>query len=371
MQVKINSYITRQEPTEEQAIENALKIVEAYDAINENRLGEEVVTKLYYIVPSLGKILVVVNDADKEILGVNSNVLANTNITDYPIERLPSNVIEYKELIIKKDSSLTAEQILNAGQSIAEEAAERTMPYKIPIVKVINYNTNEQSYLVMPSVFGDNIFNSISGIVNTGDADAGNNVITNGSFKTIINTYEEFELLENPISSIELPMKAILEDPQGKAGKFTRGAYVEFQVPVDDESIVTDLKGSVFEIKNAVKSGSSGSGFGVDAHAYGEIKNFSIKMSGERTTVIGNVKNYYGDDSKNLTFTNAKFDFSELSYDSLIYSNGPKIHFVDCNFTLPTKKINIAKNRAYADFTNCIFHYVDTNENETVNMRID
>jgi len=176
MQVKINSYISVDNLTEEQAVEHAISMVNAYDTINESRLGE-VVTKLYYIVPVLGKIIVVVNEADKEILGVDSNILANTNISEYPLERLPASVIEYKELIVKVGSSLTMEQIFNAGQSIVEDAAEKVMPYKIPVLKVINYNNTDTDALVMPGVFGDNIFSSVSGIVNSGNAEAGDEVI--------------------------------------------------------------------------------------------------------------------------------------------------------------------------------------------------
>ena len=177
MKVIINSYININDVTEAEAIDLALEMVSERDTKNEQRAGEEVITKLYCVLPVLGKILVVVADSDKEILGVDSNVLANVNIAEYPLEKLPTQLIEYKELIIKKGSSLTDTNILNAGQSIANATALKVMPHKIPVVKVINYNNADVSSLVVPSVFGANVFTSVSGIVNGGDADAGDGVI--------------------------------------------------------------------------------------------------------------------------------------------------------------------------------------------------
>jgi len=175
--VKINSYINVDSVTEEEALTKAMSLVNGYDSINNNMDSSNVVTKLYYIIPKLGKILVVVNDQDRDDLGVDSNVLANVNIEDYPIEKLPSTIVEYKELIVKMGSSLTDTQILDAAQAIADETAITALPYKIPVVKIINYNTTSGSQLVIPSMFNAGVFTSVSGIVNNGDATAGQDVL--------------------------------------------------------------------------------------------------------------------------------------------------------------------------------------------------
>ena len=173
MKVKLNLYINVNDINEDTAIDKAVKMVGALDTINEDTVGEELVTKLYYVVPKLGKIFVVVNDADKKTLGVESNVLANTNISDYPLEKLPPQMVAYKELIIKKGSNLSSDDILNAAQALLSK-----MPTDlVSVVKVINYNDNLPSKLVMPSIYGDHIFKSVSGIDNSGDAKAGQNII--------------------------------------------------------------------------------------------------------------------------------------------------------------------------------------------------
>ena len=162
MKVKLNLYINVNDINEDTAIDKAVKMVGALDTINEDTVGEELVTKLYYIVPKLGKIFVVVNDADKKTLGVESNVLANTNISDYPIEKLPSQMVAYKELIIKKGSSLSSDDISSAAIAMIND-----MPSDlISVVKIINYNDDYPSQLVMPIIYGDHIFKSVSGIDN-------------------------------------------------------------------------------------------------------------------------------------------------------------------------------------------------------------
>ncbi|MDO8454088.1 MAG: BspA family leucine-rich repeat surface protein [Sulfurimonas sp.] len=179
MNVKINAFVSNENLTEQEAIFQALNMVVVKDKQNELS-DKDVVTKLYFIAPKLGKILVVVNNADRDALGVPSNILANTNIADYPLERLPAQIIDYSELIIKFGTHMSGESILNVGQSMAEKSALRIMPFKIPVVKVINYNTDVQDFLILPSVFGANIFTNLSGIVNNGDSSVGTFIIENG-----------------------------------------------------------------------------------------------------------------------------------------------------------------------------------------------
>jgi len=181
--VKINSYVNTLNITEEEALTTAQSLVNGYDRVNNIINGENVITKLYYIVPTLGKIFVLVNDADKAELGVDSNIIANTNISEYPFVKLPSKIVNYKELIIKKGSDMTPENIVNVAQYMADKATAESYPYQIPVIKVINYNNNEPSYLTLPSMFNGNVFmveNIPAGIATTitdGDIESGLTII--------------------------------------------------------------------------------------------------------------------------------------------------------------------------------------------------
>jgi len=175
--VKINSYVDAVTSTEEEALTKAMALVNGYDNVNNSMDSDNVITKLYYVTPVLGKILVVVNDEDRDELGVSDNVLSNVNISEYPLERLPSTIVDYKELIVKLGSSLTDTQILDAAQAIADETALTALPYKMPIVKIINYNTTDIGKLVIPSMFNAGVFTSVSGVVNNGDSEAGQDVL--------------------------------------------------------------------------------------------------------------------------------------------------------------------------------------------------
>ena len=192
MKVIIKSHIDIVTENENEAVELAKNIVSGFDDVAERVSGEEIVTKLYYIVPKIGKILVVVDDEDREILGADSNVVASTNISSYPLEKLPSKILEYRELIIKKDSSISSDDMLNVAQAISEKTADEVFPVKLPIVKLINYRDEEASKLVIPSVFGEHIFESVSGVVNAGDADIGKVIISELSVPDVV-YLEEFD----------------------------------------------------------------------------------------------------------------------------------------------------------------------------------
>lgn len=180
--VKINTYVDTAVDTVETGLNKAMAIVNAYDNYNGESIEGDVITKLYYILPILGKILVVVNDEDRDTLGVTDNVLANTDISNYPLVKLPSQILEYKELIIKIGTVMSEQDILNAAQAIADSSSVSLLPYKIPIVKVINYNDVLPSTLILPSVFGDNKFLSTdSTLINNGDSTAGGVVLDGGS----------------------------------------------------------------------------------------------------------------------------------------------------------------------------------------------
>lgn len=176
-QVKINAFVDVDVTTVAEAESLATIQAEAMDASNEIRFGSAVVTKMYYVCPKVGKIIVTVSEADRVILKQDSVILSVMNIADYPLERLPSQIVDYKEFIVTKPSTLTEDDINNGAQYIAEQAAAKSMPFKIPVVKVINYNTQGLEKLVLPSMFGAATFLSLSGISSSGDAGAGANIV--------------------------------------------------------------------------------------------------------------------------------------------------------------------------------------------------
>jgi hypothetical protein len=179
MNVKINAYVEVKEITEAEAISDALVRVGNFDTINEASSGDLIVTKLYYIAPKLGKILIVVTETDRITLGVDSRILTNENIVDYPFAKLPPVISSYKELIVKKGSFLSEAQILDAGQAIVEKNSVKVLPNKIPVLKIINYNNNGVSQLVMPSIFNGNSFLSTDAVVvSSGNPDAGLDVLS-------------------------------------------------------------------------------------------------------------------------------------------------------------------------------------------------
>jgi len=183
MIIKINSFVDVSDKTETEALVNALSIVQAYDVVNNKNSKEAVITKLYYIVPVLGKIFVVINDEDKAFLGLSDNILANVLITDYPLVKVPSQIVEYREVIVKIGSTLTDTEILDAAQVVANRIALDVLPDKIPVIKVVNYNNSNPSKLVMPSIFGTNLFYTIlipdveALILNSGNPVAGETIL--------------------------------------------------------------------------------------------------------------------------------------------------------------------------------------------------
>ena len=175
--VKIESYINNTNINEADALADALLMVNALDNVNNTKSTSGVVTKLYYITPILGRILVVINDEDKLSLGLTSNILANKLISEYPLAKLPANIVDYKELMVSFGSTLTDIQIFDAAQSVADNTTSNSK--KVTIVKVINYNTPEDSELVMSSTFGTHkfILNLNQTIINEGNTKLGSNIL--------------------------------------------------------------------------------------------------------------------------------------------------------------------------------------------------
>ena len=178
--IKINSYIDTELTTEESVLEKAKDLVKKLDRKNNLFTNEKIVTKLYYISPLIGKLYVLVTEEDAKILGLEKTILLNTNIKDYSYSKLPSKIIVYKELIIKKGQNITAEDELNLAQAIADKTFKEVSPFQLPIVKIINYN-DDSTTIVLPSIFGNNVFrvDETVEVTTAGDSEAGQKAIDN------------------------------------------------------------------------------------------------------------------------------------------------------------------------------------------------
>ena len=166
MNVKIHCFIDTENITEAEALSRANSKIELIS------LGSQsgVVDKMYYISPMLGRIMIVVSDADKLVLKVISNVLHNGLITDYALDRLPGSIIEYKEVLVNKETTITQSEAADIAQAVVADMDLHSDGSKVSIVKLVNYNTDD-IFLFMSIIFGLNTFH-ISGdtIRNSGDA---------------------------------------------------------------------------------------------------------------------------------------------------------------------------------------------------------
>ncbi len=164
MIIEIKSFITTNIITEADALIEAAEKVASIDS----HQGENtIITKLYYFSTYLDKIIVAVSEEDRIVLGATSTILFNELIVDYPLAKIPSKLIDYKELIIVKDSIVEEAEILPAAVQIAND---NTSSSKLCVVKIINYNTTSPSQLIMSDSF-TSMF-SIGDINSTNDSDA-------------------------------------------------------------------------------------------------------------------------------------------------------------------------------------------------------
>jgi len=174
MKILINAFININNITKEEALEEALKMVEIKDLQNNKRFELGVVTKLYYITPELDNLLVLVSENGATELQVSTQILLDTPLKDYPVVKLPAQIIEYKEVIIKKNHNLPFDDMMNIAQVRVEELSVTSFPHKLAIVKVINYNDmKSESQLVMPKVFGNGFKSSDIQISTSGDSEKG------------------------------------------------------------------------------------------------------------------------------------------------------------------------------------------------------
>jgi len=210
--VKIQGYVDEEGITEQEALDRALALVTILDDVNNKRFKEEVITKLYYITPVLGRIMVVVNEEDRVKLGVPTSVLANELITAFPLAKLPSNIVDYKELIVSIGSTLSLQEILDAAQRVADDSAAIVSPDKVSVVKLIDYNNANPSSLIMSSNFGNNKFllNLVQTIITEGDPDSGFGVLVN-SFGITLNQLNSIKLTDGTYRNLFVDSDGYIE----------------------------------------------------------------------------------------------------------------------------------------------------------------
>jgi len=211
MNVIIKSFVDTLHSEEENIKNNAITMVDSLDKEMEDVKGEDVITKLYYIAPLVGKIFVVVSKEDAKTLNIDSQILADRDIKDYPLERMPAKIIEYKELNIKKGNDIKLEDVVNVAQTIADETFEKVAPNKIPVVKILNYNGQAVKSLAMPSIFKDNVFYSLSGVVANGDAKAGKETMEKISKQIVIKTIGDEKYIASQLIEFNEENKDIIK----------------------------------------------------------------------------------------------------------------------------------------------------------------
>jgi len=175
MKVVIKSYVDVTDITEDDALVSAQDKIEAIDA--EASQDEDVITKLYYIAPVLGRIMIVISEDDRIILDESSTILLNVSLADYSLEKLPSQIVEYRELLVKKSNTLTMDNLINVAQSVVDDLTQEVLPHKLAIVKMVNINTGEE-IISLPSEFSLD-FNSPSEVRSSGNPSLGRILMNN------------------------------------------------------------------------------------------------------------------------------------------------------------------------------------------------
>jgi len=184
--IKINCYIeTKDVPLEELTSRGNL-IIDAYQRKN-LKMYDNVTTKLYYIIPKLNIIRIIIPIDEINHLGVVSNILLDTTISNFNLERLPAQLISYKELMIKNDSELSETQILETAYKMIEKEMDFVFPTKVPILKIINYRNNKEPVLILPNIFS-NVFKSSGRLMSKKNNDS---IIIKSRKETVQVNYKE------------------------------------------------------------------------------------------------------------------------------------------------------------------------------------
>jgi len=189
--IKIETFVNTHKITKEEAERLSLERVDELSEKNKRLFKDKaVVTKLYYLVPWLGEVFVSVCEQDRECLGVQSRVLFNTTTNNVSLAKLPAQIIDYQELIIRLGSGLTDKEILTIAVRLADKALPKVAPTRFPVVKIIDYNNVDESRLVVGSIFKH------FGFLTTSDSFLGQPVdLSNG----------EWVVDGSPIEALELP----------------------------------------------------------------------------------------------------------------------------------------------------------------------
>jgi len=260
MDIKIVGFVSDIKETEEEAINNAKKQVIQQDKEQERINGEQLITKLYYVVPKSDLIVVTVDDKDKETLGVQDNIIHNGKISEFPFANVPKQIVEYKELLIRKDSPFEDDQILDVAQDMCEKAKAKVLSKKIVVVKIIDYR-NGTTKLVMSHLFGDNSF-AVSGeavkdlkVNTTGNPSKGKEIIERlGAVK--VSSIEKLYHNEKALTS----RKAIYGDYilffDGKYWKDKAGKIYRYQHTIKKEKHGTNdntISSSIIRIPDVIR----------------------------------------------------------------------------------------------------------------------
>jgi len=199
MDVIIESFIDLDETNLAQGETKALTMVDSQDVLNDR--NKNVATKLYYILPKIGKILVVVTEADKVSIGVSNRILDTILITNFPLVKLPSKIIAYKEIIVSPVSGLNESELKNVAQAVADKTLTEVQPKQIPVVKVIDYRDNGASYIVLPTVFHTFPFEEAADpFITDGDPTQGDEILENDGQSLIINQLPGDRLFAGDVS---------------------------------------------------------------------------------------------------------------------------------------------------------------------------
>jgi len=201
--IKLKNYIELDNLNLEQAKIKAKKVLSMLDS-------EYNFTKLYYVVPSLNTVLTVTNLENAKFLGFDEEVIEVTDMNNFPIERLPAKFIEYKELLVKRNTTLSLDDVLNVSQGMVQELKAKIQSSKIPVIKIINYSNLEVPSIVLPSTFEDSGFGSVGMVTSSGDANKG--IETLLVLKSINNEILNLLNSKDPFGDGSLVAKYLLEE---------------------------------------------------------------------------------------------------------------------------------------------------------------
>ena len=137
-------------------------LLSQYESDEAKKFNEPIIIRLIFVVINLNKIYTV--------FSTSANIDQKVEyITATRLQDVPSEFLHYNEVLIARGTILDYVQTLDIAQYQVDKRYDGDI---IPIVKLINYNTDEIT-LVLPKVFGDNLFISNLPIIAAGDTTEG------------------------------------------------------------------------------------------------------------------------------------------------------------------------------------------------------